>query len=171
MKKLLLLISILLISLPLFGQTTTSNSQETTLIMVRHAEKMDDGTQDPSLNEKGQDRAERLAQLLQKDFDIDAVYSTPYKRTQETAKPMADYIDKQIQTYDPRDPRGFVDFLMDAKKGKAVLIVGHSNTTPYLVNLVLGENKYEQLDEKAYGDIFIVTVDEEGDASVEKREY
>jgi broad specificity phosphatase PhoE len=171
MKKLLVLITVLLLSLPLFGQSTAPTSQETTLIMVRHAEKMDDGTRDPSLNEMGKDRAERLAQLLQEDFNIDAVYSTPYKRTRETAQPMADYIEKEIQTYDPRDLKGFINFLMEAKKGTTVLVVGHSNTTPNLVNVVLGEEKYEQLDESAYGDIFIVTVSEEGKTSVEHRTY
>jgi broad specificity phosphatase PhoE len=60
---------------------------------------------------------------------------------------------------------------MDSKKGKTVLIVGHSNTTPALVNLALGEDKYEQLDESAYGNIFIVSIDEKGEASVEERMY
>ena len=171
MKKLLLLCSILLISGSLFGQSADTTTQETTLIMVRHAEKMDDGTRDPSLNDIGVERAERLAKLLLEDFEVGAVYSTPYKRTQETAKPLADMIGFEIQTYDPRDPQGFIELLMEAKKGKSVLIVGHSNTTPALVNLVLGEDKYEQLDESAYGNIFIVSIDEKGEATVEKRVY
>ncbi len=171
MKKLFLLCSILLFSGPLLGQSTDNAAQETTLIMVRHAEKMDDGTRDPSLNDAGVERAERLANLLQEDFEVSAVYSTPYKRTQETAKPLADLIGSEIQHYDPRDPQGFIGFLMDSKKGKTVLIVGHSNTTPALVNLALGEDKYEQLDESAYGNIFIVSIDEKGEASVEERMY
>src|SRR5688500_8983040 len=62
-------------------------AQETTVILVRHAEKAD-GPGDVALTEAGVARAMRLADVL-KGAGIHAVYSTPYKRTTDTATPVA----------------------------------------------------------------------------------
>jgi len=38
------------------------------------------------------------------------------------------------------------------------MIVGHSNTTPTFVNKIIGQNKYEEIDEKEYGTLFIIKI-------------
>ncbi|MBI2283072.1 MAG: hypothetical protein HYU71_05140 [Bacteroidetes bacterium] len=43
-------------------------------------------------------------------------------------------------------------------KGKTIVVVGHSNTTPRLVNLLIGENGYPDLGERVYDLHWIVTV-------------
>jgi hypothetical protein len=43
-------------------------------------------------------------------------------------------------------------------QGKTVVVAGHSNSTPMLVNLLLKENKYPNLDESVYDTYWIVTV-------------
>ena len=43
-------------------------------------------------------------------------------------------------------------------KGKTVLIVGHSNTTPAFVNAILKNKKYGDLPDDENGGLFIVTV-------------
>ncbi|MEQ8525529.1 phosphoglycerate mutase family protein [Gracilimonas sp.] len=171
MKRLLLISGVLLISLTAFAQSAEEPVSETTLIFVRHAEKVDDGTRDPSLSEQGKTRAVRLADIMLKEYNVSAIYSTPYKRTKETASPIADSLGIVIQEYGLNDPKGLVQSIISSNKASTALIVGHSNTTPLLVNISLGEQRFEQLDEKAYGDIFIVTIGENQPPKVEKRNY
>lgn len=151
------------------AQTATIDQQKTdeaTLIFVRHAEKMDDGTNDPSLNTTGKERAAQLAELLKNEYELSAIYSTNYNRTKETAKPVADIFDLEINFYDLKDPKGLMEQIKSDHKGQTVLIVGHSNTTPMLVNIAAGVQEFEALDEKTYGKIFIVNIGENTPPSV-----
>ena len=43
-------------------------------------------------------------------------------------------------------------------KGKTVLVVGHSNTTPSFVNKVLNEEKYQNINDSVNGNLYIVTI-------------
>ncbi len=128
----------------------------TTVIFVRHAEKVVSADDDPALSAAGQQRAAELArQLVDADVvaGIDAVYATPFKRTQETARPVADALDLPITTYDAADTEQVLDDILATHKGKVILVVGHSNTVPELIaNLgasknvpVIAENEYDNL--------------------------
>lgn len=128
------------------------NEEVTYLYLVRHAEKADDGTKDPPLTKKGEKRAQRLADILE-GADVSAVYSTNFKRTRDTAFPTAQSIGTEVVIYDPRN-KDFLKELSGATKN--VLVVGHSNSTPSLVNALLGEEKYQQLDESVYTKLFII---------------
>ena len=74
----------------------------TTFVVVRHAEKVDDGN-DPSLAPAGQARAQALAHRLRGDL-LGGVYATGYRRTQETAQPTARSHGMPVTTYDARMP-------------------------------------------------------------------
>lgn len=171
MKKFMLIVAFLVASSAVYAQNADSLLQETTLIFVRHAEKMNDGTNDPSLNKKGEQRAIRLSQLLMKEYHISAVYSTPYNRTKQTAKPIADSLNVSVLEYDLSDPNHFVEKLIEDYKGLEILVVGHSNTTPMLVNIALGTGFYEQLDENTYDKIFVVKANSVGRACSEVITY
>ncbi|MDG2449014.1 MAG: phosphoglycerate mutase family protein [Saprospiraceae bacterium] len=150
------LLKILIIGLIIFFSipTSTLNAQsDQNIFLVRHAEKGDDGTRDPDLNGLGDIRAKKLAMML-KSFDISKIYSTDYKRTRNTAQPLAEALGITVELYDPRSK----DILnkIDKLKGN-ILIVGHSNSTPTLTNAILGEKRYEQLDEKEYSTLFILS--------------
>jgi len=130
----------------------------TTIYLVRHAEKEKDGTRDPNLTDEGRARAQRIAQRL-KDEKLDAVYSTDYKRTRQTAEPTAKMQGKEVTIYNPRDLEGFKkDLLEKHGKGQKVLVVGHSNTTPSLASLLDKMDSYEQIDESEYNDFFIIKI-------------
>ena len=43
-------------------------------------------------------------------------------------------------------------------KGKTVLVVGHSNTTPAFVNKILAEEKYKDIDDNNNANLYIVTI-------------
>jgi 2,3-bisphosphoglycerate-dependent phosphoglycerate mutase len=136
----------------------------TTLILVRHAEKAADGTLNPPLTDLGTARAAELAYLLGH-VELDAVYSTPFKRTEDTVLPTARAKGLEVQPY-RADQEDFLDSVLKKYRGGTVLICGHSNTVPILANELLGREEYEQLDDAVYDNLFIVTVPASGQARV-----
>jgi phosphohistidine phosphatase SixA len=109
-------------------------SCQSTFYVVRHAEKVDNSA-NPPLSELGKERAEDLKKTLA-DKGIWVIYSTNYIRTKTTAQPLADArgISTKIYAASPADSmRVFIEKLKQIR-GKKVLVVGHSNTTKYVVN-------------------------------------
>ena len=136
-----------------FAQTQVSKqNQEPTIILFRHAEKMNT-SRDPDLSPVGIERSNTLFHML-KDLEITAIYSTSYKRTMQTIQPLADSLELPVNPYDPRDLTGFAEMLK--KTTGVILISGHSNTTPTLSSLILG---YEvaKINEDEYDNLFIIT--------------
>ena len=133
---------------------TNSESKLSTIILVRHAEKGEDGTKDPSLSDKGKQRADLLAHFL-KDVSIDAFYATPYKRAIETITPLAKANGKEVLTYNPTDRNSFSE-MIQAGKGKKIVIAGHSNTVPPMVNALIRKNEFNNMDENDYGKIWFI---------------
>ncbi len=161
---------ILLISLLSLGSSDKKNElpvqETTTYYFIRHAEKdeSDHQNKDPELSAAGRQRAEKWAEVL-KDVQFDIILSTNYIRTRTTASKIAASQEKEVEFYDPgklNDP-----YFQEKTKGKTVLVVGHSNTNPAFVNLILKEEKYQALDEKEYGSLFIVTVSPNGEKTSE----
>ena len=155
MKNFLL---ILILSQNIFSQAL---AQETKIILIRHAEKESDGTKDPNLNEVGKARAERLASTLE-NMKIDALYSTPYKRTKGTIMPLSLQKDLKIMDYNPSDLSSFVEEILDKEKGKSIVICGHSNTTPALANLLLNNETFEGFKEDEYNNLIIIVIPDKG---------
>ena len=151
------------ISLLLGGSFAMAN--EFTVYVVRHAEKAP-AESDPPLSEQGHKRALVLAEMLKK-ADIQALYSTPYRRTQQTAQPLAAALDLSVQDYRP----GAADELIQKLKAAAnnALVVGHSNTVPKLVRALGGHS--EDLTEQDYGDLFVLTFTPSDDAVQQLRLY
>ena len=139
-------------------------AEVTTFILVRHAEKGTDDPRNPSLNEEGLARAERLLQMLSPS-QIDAVYSSPYKRTEQTVADIASKYDVEITEYNPSS-NDFVADAMEMYEGKTILVSGHSNTTPSLANYLTGTENFQQLDESEYDKVFIISLTEVGKANV-----
>ncbi len=136
----------------------------TTYILVRHAETSGGGS-DPSLSIVGTERAMELSRILE-NVPLDAVLSTNFNRTRQTAQPVASAKGLAIQSYDPFDPDGVIDNTQSAFHNGFVLIVGHSNTTPDFLNTMIGEDEYTTLPESAYNNLYIVSLFEKGRANV-----
>ncbi|MBT8182700.1 MAG: histidine phosphatase family protein [Eudoraea sp.] len=128
-----------------------------TYYFIRHAEKIRSDSEDidPELSQKGLGRAMHWAEILN-DVELDAIYSTDYERTTMTAAPASVKKDITVQYYDPSDI-DIEQFKID-NLGKKVLVVGHSNSTPEFVNKMLGEEKYDPMDDYDNGSLFIVQV-------------
>lgn len=146
-------------------QTTEKEVEKSsTFYFIRHAEKdrSDKTNRNPDLIQKGLLRAVKWSYVLD-NVSFDAVYSTDYNRTKQTAMPTAEKKGLEITLYDPRniDAKTF----LETNKGKSVLVVGHSNTTPYFVNAVLGNKKYKDIDDSNNANLYIVTVSPSGEIS------
>lgn len=135
---------------------TSSFSQKvSTYYLIRHAEKQVVDNPNPELTEKGILRAENWAVIF-KDIKFEAVYSTDYLRTIATAQPTAQSQNLEIMLYHPTKI-DIKQFLKETE-GKTVLIVGHSNTIPAMVNKLIGEEKYEDMEDENFGNLYIVEV-------------
>lgn len=154
MKQLFILIFALIIGFPSFSQSE-KNDKTTSYYFIRHAEKdrSEKGVKDPHLTEKGLLRAQNWAKTL-KHISFDAVYSTDYHRTKETAQPVANNNRLELTIYNPNNLN--IDKFKEETKGKTVLIVGHSNTTPMLVNKILSIQKYKQIEGTNNSNLYIV---------------
>ncbi|HEY0742307.1 MAG TPA: phosphoglycerate mutase family protein [Chryseosolibacter sp.] len=127
----------------------------TTFILVRHAEK-ESNEKDPELSQIGMDRAKRLAELL-KDSNISAVYSTRYKRTQQTVTPIAQLKNLAIRDYESLSNDDLRN-LTSEHFGRTILIAGHSNTIPKIANALIGKEQFQNLHDAEFGIVFIISV-------------
>src|SRR5690606_31164957 len=133
----------------------------TTFILVRHAEKdMTQSTNDPDLSPEGKKRAERLAALLN-ESEVNAVYSTPYRRTRQTAELVAKAKGLSIADYHPGREEE-IDRMLAGNPGGTILVAGHSNTIPWFANKLLGYNKYKQWEDDDYDNVLVITLTEKG---------
>ncbi len=152
MKRIALLTGMILCVSLLIAQ------DQTTFILVRHAEKADDGTRNPPLNEAGIERANKLVDLLNSQT-IDALYSTPFKRTLETLTPLARERSLSIGEYKPMAGEEWLKELYEKHRGETIVIAGHSNTIPGLTNLLTGR-ELSQFDESDYKNVMVVVGNE-----------
>ena len=134
--------------------TATDKNSSYTLYLVRHAEKQADGSRDPALTEIGKNRSEQLAVWFQ-DKNITEIWSSDYKRTRDTAKPLATGLDLEMTIYDPGNLPGLVKKLRHHQR--TALIVGHSNTTPELARL-LCNCSVTDMDESEYDRLIVISV-------------
>lgn len=121
------------------GAAEADRAEAAVIFLVRHAEKIDpypDGPSDPPLTEAGRARAAELARTLA-DAGIERVLTTDFRRTRDTAAPLAEALGLEPEPYDPAALEELAGRL--AATGERVLVVGHSNTTPRLVELLGGD--------------------------------
>ena len=89
---------------------------------------------------------------------VDAIYSTPFRRTQETAKPIADALDLPVNTYDVEDLEPILEHILRKHKGKIILVVAHSNTLPVLIANLGASKKVPPIAEDEYDNIYIISI-------------
>jgi broad specificity phosphatase PhoE len=97
---------------------------------------------------------------------IETIYSTPTKRTRQTAEPLAKLTGLTPTLYDPKE--GALVAVLKKSTGKS-LVVGHSNTLPQLLNALTGSTIYQPTE--AYGELWVVTLTGEGKAIVYKLNF
>ena len=151
---------------PASVQQVDKSHPPTILFLLRHAEKDTTIKQDPPLTEKGQARAELLAGQLS-GAGITTIFASDYERTRATAAPLPEELGLDIQLYDAKAAaQDLIPAFITGREGEHLLIVGHSNTVPAMLNSIVGEQRYEQLAEQEYDKLFMVSLSANGEAQV-----
>ena len=133
----------------------------TTIIFVRHAEKAVEPVEDPGLSDAGRRRvAELTRQLADADVieGINAIYTTPLRRSRETAEPIADRLNLPINTYAVDDTEPVLERILKQHKGKIILVVAHSNTVPELIANLGASKKVPPIADDEYDNIYIISI-------------
>jgi len=123
------------------------------VVLVRHAERAGPSADDPGLTEVGSERAAELARLLG-DAGITRIHSSDTRRTRETGRPLSDRLGIPIETFDHRDLEAFAARLR-ALPGRH-LVVGHSNTTDELSELLGGASYGPIVEEWEYDRLYLL---------------
>ena len=127
-------------------------SGQPVVVIVRHAEKATNAGTDPELSSAGRARADTLAPIL-KDSGITAIFTTEFKRTQETAGPTATSVHVTPTVVAAKDTAGLVAKLHQLS-GNA-LVVAHGDT---ILNIIkaLGINVPVNIPDEDYSELLIV---------------
>jgi broad specificity phosphatase PhoE len=131
-----------------------------TIYLVRHSEKdlTSNNGGDPPLTQCGAERSKHLSSFLSH-VHLDAVYTTDYTRTKNTALPTASSKGLESQEYSAQDLEGFAKLLIERKQD--VLVVGHSNTTGVLAGILVGE-ELADIDLDIYNRVYQVVIHDKG---------
>jgi broad specificity phosphatase PhoE len=161
MEKVMRFVRALAAACALLLFSAASASAQQTIFVVRHAERADAGASaagmvapaaDPPLSAAGRERAIRLASML-RSANIKHIFTTEFRRTQETAAPLAEQLKLTPVVSGSKDPMPLVSRLRQVSGN--VLIVGHSNTVPELLK-GLGLKDEIKIPEAEYDNLFIV---------------
>jgi broad specificity phosphatase PhoE len=150
-SRLLFAAAILMLAVPAAAQQA--------VFVVRHGERADTAggaapmmANDPDLSEAGKARAQSLASAL-KDAGITAIYTTEYKRTRQTAEPLAKALGLDVTVVPARDMSGLIEKVQGATGN--VLVIGHSNSVGDVI-AKLGAVEPVKLEDSDYDKLFIV---------------
>jgi broad specificity phosphatase PhoE len=119
------------------------------VFVVRHAERADTSA-DSLLSSAGEARAARLETIL-KDAGITQIYTTNLRRTIQTAAPLATSLKVKPTELPVNDLDGLLSGLQAASHAR-VLVVGHSNTVPQILQrlgiadpITIADTEYDNL--------------------------
>lgn len=124
-----------------------------TIFVVRHAERAD-ASADSALSPAGDARAVRLATML-KDAGVTKIYTTDLKRTIQTAAPLAAALHLTATALKAADHEALLEKVRAASPQDRLLIVGHSNTVPAVLQ-ALGVTPAIAIADSEYDNLFVV---------------
>ena len=126
------IVGMLLVSTGLLaGPSVRPAAAQVAVVVVRHAERLDDSTDSP-LSSEGRARASRLAQQL-RSAQITSVFATQYVRTQETVRPLATLAGVPVETVLAADTPALIGRLRALGAHARALVAGHSDTVPKIL--------------------------------------
>ena len=152
------------------GDSAGSDSTATTFLLVRHAER--DTLllgPDPPLSAAGLRRARTLVHVLG-DAGISAIYVTEFLRNRQTALPLAARLGDSLRVLRGRNFAEQVGRLKAEHAGQTVLIVGHGDTLPELIEALCGR-KVPPFGRNEWDLLYVVTIFKDGPAKVLRLRY
>lgn len=141
------------------------------IYLVRHAEKDTVPKTNPILTDAGYERSYRLAELFKK-TRLDAIYSTLYNRTMHTVDSLGTIKGLATNIYQPKDLKQLGIDINESNELNNIMIAGHSNTTPAMANVLMGEKVIETgFDESDYDNFLIVNILPDGKKKLYQLRY
>jgi phosphohistidine phosphatase SixA len=145
----------------------------TTVYLVRHGEKVtrrpDDP--DPDISADGKRRAKALATRLGKE-GVTAIIATQFKRTQETAEPLASAMGLTAEIV-PAGDNFHADAVAAAvmrHRGGKILVVGHSLTIGPII-AALGGPYVPNLCDTEYSNLYVMYIPPSGQPELKRQHY
>ncbi|HEX5724170.1 MAG TPA: phosphoglycerate mutase family protein [Longimicrobiaceae bacterium] len=132
----------------------------TVVVVVRHAEKVsaDPSDRDPALTPVGEARARDLAAALAS-AGVDAILTTEFRRTQLTARPLADALGltpEVVRAASANHPASVAEAVR-RHAGHTVVVVGHSNTVPAII-AALGGPRLADICDSEHANLFVLVL-------------
>lgn len=146
----------------------TLGAQDTTVILLRHAERQSLFDGDSPLNAAGQSRAANLVPLLAA-FKPAALYASDLRRTQQTLAPLAARLGLSAQLRAKDGSEALAAEILQGQRGRTVLVCWHHDLMKKVVRGlgVKGSVPYWPLD--TYDWLWIVRIPAHGEATLETR--
>jgi phosphohistidine phosphatase SixA len=98
-------------------------------ILIRHADVPAGAGSDPTLNRAGRARANELRHVLG-DANVGSIFVTQFRRTQQTAEPLAAQLGIVPTVIDQDDVALLTDRIRDLPADAVAVVIGHTTTLP-----------------------------------------
>jgi broad specificity phosphatase PhoE len=147
------------------------SARATTVILVRHAEKAAEPADDPPLTAAGEARARDLWTAIEH-AGVSVVITTQFARTRATAQPTvaATHLTPEIvRAVGSTHPKEVADAVRK-HAGQTVLVVGHSNTVPAIIE-ALGAARPPAICDPEYDNLYVVSLSPDGKASLVRAKF
>jgi broad specificity phosphatase PhoE len=143
-------------------------AQETTVVLLRHAERQSLLEADSPLSDAGRRRAQFLVAQLEP-FRPAALYASDLQRTQQTLAPTAARLGQQLRVR-PKDASGaLAGELLREHRGETVLVCWHHDLMKPLVQALGVRSPVPYWSIETYDWLWIVRIPAHGDATLEER--
>jgi broad specificity phosphatase PhoE len=144
---------------------------QTTVILVRHAEKAATPANDPTLTSQGEARARALWTAVEH-ARVDAIITTNLTRTRATAVPTANALGITPEVVPAGTANHVANVVAAIRRqvGHTVLVVGHANTVPEII-AALGGPKLPEICDATYDNLFVVTLRDNAKPSLVQAHY
>ena len=143
-----------------------------TLVVIRHAEKHQDGSKDPHLSALGEQRAQALIKALS-GLPVSQLIASNYQRTQLTLAPLAEQRSLPVTIATTKSGIDLhiaeIASLVNQNKGNTI-IAGHSNTVPLIIE-ALGGPRNIKIEEEEYGGLYQLFICQDGKANLLKTHF
>jgi broad specificity phosphatase PhoE len=132
----------------------------TTILFVRHADTDTTVADDPPLSERGQKRAEALADFLEH-IDVvagvNAIFVGHNKRTEQTAAVLAGRLNLAVEARDQDNVASYIRYVQRHHGGEIVLVVADGEMIPAMIDELHGSKRLPPFDPNDFNEIYIVT--------------
>lgn len=149
-------------------QATNTVPGMTTIYVVRHAEKKTSDYDTP-LSAAGEQRAQALAQKLA-EAGVQRIYATTLQRTQQTVGQLAQRLALDVAVLEPNAVDSLVRRIKTEERGRVVLVAGHNNTVPVIVQGLSGRT-VDPIPEHVFDRLYRVELPDDGPAVVTLLHY